>query len=195
MNIVIYLIQHGAAPDVPTVRGETPLHLAARANQADIIRILIRNGADVNAKARVSPFVARFCLFSHLDFVSYTQQEQQTALHIASRLGNVSIVQILLQNGAAVDSVTRDNYTALHIAAKEGQEEVASILLDHGASVTATTKVCDLKAHESHVHAVLLFLQKGFTPLHLSAKYGNIKVSRLLLAKGAPVDAQGKVIC
>ena len=53
MNIVIYLIQHGATPDVPTIRGETPLHLAARANQADIIRILLRNGADVNAKARV----------------------------------------------------------------------------------------------------------------------------------------------
>jgi ankyrin len=36
-------------------------------------------------------------------------------------------------------------------------------------------------------------LQKGFTPLHLCAKYGNIKVARLLLAKEAPVDAQGKV--
>lgn len=33
MNIVIYLLQHEANPDVPTVRGETPLHLAARANQ------------------------------------------------------------------------------------------------------------------------------------------------------------------
>lgn len=53
MNIVIYLIQHGANPDVPTVRGETPLHLAARANQSDIIRILLRNGAHVDASARV----------------------------------------------------------------------------------------------------------------------------------------------
>lgn len=33
MNIVIYLLQHDANPDAPTVRGETPLHLAARANQ------------------------------------------------------------------------------------------------------------------------------------------------------------------
>lgn len=33
MNIVIYLLQHEASPDIPTVRGETPLHLAARANQ------------------------------------------------------------------------------------------------------------------------------------------------------------------
>ncbi len=54
MNIVIYLIQHGANPDTPTVRGETALHLAARANQTDIIRILLRNGAQVDAKARVS---------------------------------------------------------------------------------------------------------------------------------------------
>lgn len=59
MNIVIYLIQHMANPDVPTVRGETPLHLAARANQTDIIRILLRNGAQVDAKARVS-FVSIF---------------------------------------------------------------------------------------------------------------------------------------
>ena len=68
-------------------------------------------------------------------------QEQQTALHIASRLGNVDIVGILLQHGAAVDAVTKDSYTALHIAAKEGQEEVASLLLDQGANLTATTKV------------------------------------------------------
>lgn len=54
MNIVIYLLQHNAIPDVPTVRGETPLHLAARANQTDIIRILLRNNAQVDAKARVS---------------------------------------------------------------------------------------------------------------------------------------------
>lgn len=54
MNIVIYLLQHEASPDIPTVRGETPLHLAARANQTDIIRILLRNGAQVDARARVS---------------------------------------------------------------------------------------------------------------------------------------------
>jgi ankyrin repeat protein len=54
MNIVIYLLQHNAIPDVATVRGETPLHLAARANQTDIIRILLRNLAQVDAKARVS---------------------------------------------------------------------------------------------------------------------------------------------
>lgn len=54
-------------------------------------------------------------------------QEQQTPLHIAARLGNVDIVMLLLQHGAAVDTTTKDMYTALHIAAKEGQEEVMII--------------------------------------------------------------------
>jgi len=56
MNIVIFLLQHEANPDLPTVRGETPLHLAARANQTDIIRILLRNGAQVDARARVREY-------------------------------------------------------------------------------------------------------------------------------------------
>ena len=46
-------------------------------------------------------------------------KEQQTPLHIASRLGNVDIVVLLLQSGAQVDATTKDLYTALHIAAKE----------------------------------------------------------------------------
>lgn len=102
------------------------------------------------------------------------KKEQQTPLHIASRLGNVDIAMLLLQHGADVDAVTKDSYTPLHIAAKEGQDEVAAVLLEHGASSTAATK-------------------RGFTPLHLAAKYGNMKVAKLLLQKDAPVDAQGKV--
>lgn len=79
MNIVIFLLQHEANPDVPTVRGETPLHLAARANQTDIIRILLRNGAKVDARARVSraccipkPIpIPPFCRFLDLQPVNY----------------------------------------------------------------------------------------------------------------------------
>lgn len=51
--------------------------------------------------------------------------------------------------------------------------QVASVLLENGASLENTTK-------------------KGFTPLHLAAKYGNIKVAQLLLQKNTSVDAQGK---
>jgi len=69
MNILLYLIQHGAGIDTTTVRGETALHLAARANQTDVMRILLRNGAQVDARARVCtsflPLVMFLLLFVH----------------------------------------------------------------------------------------------------------------------------------
>lgn len=39
----------------------------------------------------------------------------------------------------------------------------------------------------------MLLLQKGFTPLHVAAKYGKIEVANLLLQKNASPDAAGKV--
>lgn len=72
--------------------------------QTDIIRILLRNGAAVEAKAR----------------------ERQTPLHIASRLGNVDIAVLLLQHGADVRAITADHYNALHIAAKQHNHDVST---------------------------------------------------------------------
>jgi len=34
--------------------------------------------------------------------------------------------------------------------------------------------------------------QRGFTPLHMAAKFGKVKVARLLLDKGADADVEGK---
>lgn len=39
----------------------------------------------------------------------------------------------------------------------------------------------------------IFILQKGFTPLHVAAKYGKIEVANLLLQKNASPDAAGKV--
>lgn len=41
--------------------------------------------------------------------------------------------------------------------------------------------------------AMCSLLQKGFTPLHVAAKYGKIEVANLLLQKNASPDASGKV--
>lgn len=115
--------------------------------------LVTQKGTDVNM---------RFCLFyilkSFIAFISSTfwyhrfsfpqrrclclsPQEQQTPLHIASRLGNVDNVLLLLQHGASPDATMKDLSTPLHIAAKEGHDEVTLVLLEHGASQNLTTKV------------------------------------------------------
>lgn len=41
--------------------------------------------------------------------------------------------------------------------------------------------------------SVILHFQKGFTPLHVAAKYGSLDVAKLLLQRRAPPDSAGKV--
>ena len=36
-------------------------------------------------------------------------------------------------------------------------------------------------------------VQRGFTPLHIAARYGNLKVARLLISNGADVNYGAKV--
>lgn len=68
-------------------------------------------------------------------------QDEQTPLHISSRLGKQDIVHQLLANGACPDATTNSGYTPLHLAAREGHKDVASGLLDQGASLGIITKV------------------------------------------------------
>lgn len=70
-------------------------------------------------------------------------QDDQTPLHISSRLGKQDIVQQLLANGAYPDATTGSGYTPLHLAAREGHRDVAVALLEHGADLGSITKVLD----------------------------------------------------
>jgi len=61
--IVTFLLENGAKTEIATKRGETALHLASRANQTEIMRILLRSGANVDAKAKVSFNLSNFFKF------------------------------------------------------------------------------------------------------------------------------------
>lgn len=82
-----------------------------------------------------------FCSKCSFSFPLCRLQEDQTPLHIASRLGKTEIVQLLLQHMAHPDAATTNGYTPLHISAREGQVETASVLLEAGASHSLATKV------------------------------------------------------
>lgn len=101
-------------------------------------------------KIKILPFkkiwlVVYLCLCKEMlsNVILLTHQEDQTPLHIASRLGKTEIVQLLLQHMAHPDAATNNGYTPLHIAAREGHLDVASVLLEAGASHSLPTKVSD----------------------------------------------------
>jgi ankyrin repeat protein len=73
----------------------TALHWAVYENKTEIAKILLKHGANVEAKTN----------------------KNRTPLHIACILGQAEISLILLQTGASVDAQDKDNNTPFHYAA------------------------------------------------------------------------------
>jgi len=103
-----YLILHGAEVNSPSVNEMRvmPLHSAAAGRHLDVVRLLLANGADVNAE----------------------QQGGFTALHAAAQNGQVEMIQLLLANGAKVDALTFDRKTPADFARERGHAEALSLL-------------------------------------------------------------------
>ena len=92
--------------------GWRALHWAACEGHADVIEVLLKHGANVNAK----------------------DNGGWTALHWAAKLGHADVVEVLLKHGADVNARDDRGWTALHVA---GNADVAEILLQHGADINA----------------------------------------------------------
>jgi len=55
VTVVTSLLDNAAASlETKTSRDETALHVAARARQTDVINVLLRHGANVDATAKVT---------------------------------------------------------------------------------------------------------------------------------------------
>lgn len=101
-------------------KGYTPLHVAVVYGQADIVKILICYGADIN---------------------SLTTSEKYTALHLAVKNKMCEIVDILLDSEKC-DLNKQDHYGngVLHYACSIGDANLIIKLLEHGADLGIINK-------------------------------------------------------
>ena len=91
----------------------TPLHVAARFEQVDIITYLLASSAEKEAK----------------------DSQGWTALHVAVRHGLTNIVQHLLNHRLDVDARTNLHESAGHIALKHGHVALVDLLLNYGMNI------------------------------------------------------------
>jgi len=159
---------------------DTPISDAVRRGDADAVRALLREGADVNASAG----------------------DGMTALHWAADAGEVELAQILIDAGANVDAVTRlADYTPLHLASRQGSASLIEALLEGGANATVSSTAggstaLHFAAGAGSVDAITMLLRhgadvngresgRGQTPLMYAAAKGRTEAARTLLANGA----------
>src|SRR5262252_874878 len=108
------LIEHGADINVRTQQGRTALMAAAKRNgNADLVRLLLKMGADVKAPG-------------------------DTTLIPAAQSGDVEIMRLLIENGADVNCISpRLGETPLHYAAASGNVSAVRLLLAKSANPNA----------------------------------------------------------
>lgn len=125
-ELAVDLIKAGAPVDALTVEpAETMLHLAVRGGDPELVRLMIDQGIDVNARSSSSR--------EDLTPVptGWWSLEEQTPLHFAARLDHVEAAQILLESEADITARDRNGWTPLALAAALGSVGVAQLLLQH----------------------------------------------------------------
>lgn len=174
----------------------SPLHEAAAKGKQEIVKLLLKNGANPNLKNRdgASPH----------DLVRDQEVADllrgNSALLDAAKKGNLARVQRLLtpENINCRDSQGR-NSTPLHLAAGYNNYEVAEYLLEQGADVNAQDKGGLIALHNAssygHLEIAALLIKYNtqvnaidkwmYTPLHEASQKSRTQLCSLLLAHGA----------
>ena len=161
-----------------------PLHAAAAAGQAEVVRQLLAAGAALDSR----------------------DDRDRTPLHYAAQAGKEATVQVLLAAGAALAGRDDLDRTPLHYAAQAGEEATVQVLLAAGADVAAGDWRNETPLHhaaqgEQAAAVVQLLLAAGAdreartrsvqeTPLHHATEAGHVEAVSLLLAAGADIRSR-----
>ncbi|XP_039303117.1 transient receptor potential channel pyrexia-like isoform X2 [Solenopsis invicta] len=149
---------------IPDCKGRTPLHYAVENNHADVVRILVERGADVNVEDedRITPLL-----------LAGSAMNRTNRTEMINKF--VKIVKILVDAEASVNAIHPETgNTALHRAVKLDSAEATKILLKD-----ARPDKCN---------------NSGATPVHIAANRGNIETLRILLeAISSDVDKPDKL--
>lgn len=201
------------------ISGTTPLHEAVRYGRVDIARILLDNGANVNALDSIgkSPILLIVPSAAQRDMyplllqyranVNQKDMYGDTALHVATMANtSVSILSLLVSSGAVVNERNKEGATPLKLAIDLKHPEQVRFFAQNGGDIYAediegNTPIS--KALESDTLEMLRTLlssgnisstdSSGNTALHIAlSKDAPIECVRYLVEAGSDVNVRNK---
>ncbi|XP_062570980.1 ankyrin-3-like [Saccostrea cucullata] len=171
--------------DITDYYGWTVLHAACLGGNVDIIDFLVAKGMFIhelpNDKESALYIACRYGQYPVCEYLihNYPQSldvmdETISVLHRAAWEGYIDIVNLLVEKGWDVTSVTRTGNTVLHLCCLNSQIEMCQYLINNYSNL--------LRVRDD----------KGWTVLHSACKGGNEEIVSLLITKGIDIDALTK---
>ena len=164
----------------------TPLIIAAHNGHLNSVKILLRYGADIEARGTLK--------------IENDVMEGCTPLWAAASAGHLDVVKLLIKRKADVDGRASNGSTPLRVAAHDGHLDVVRCLVERGADVNA--RIYDdestplmVACYWGHSSVATYLINKGAimdlqdkdgkTALHDAAQRDHLEIFRELLALGA----------
>ena len=196
--------------------GMTLLHIGAQVGQVEVIRVLLKAGANKDAEtSRKETPLHYAALAGNVEVVealleAHANKEKRnewmrTPLHSAAAVGNLGAVEALVSAGANIEALGASRQTALYMAAMNGRPRVVQFLLHVGANKEEAAGAgintpLQIAVFEGHPLTVRVLLEAEVnkevrdhdrkTPLHLAAERGNAQIVHLLLKAKVNTEAR-----
>lgn len=199
LRLVETLLSYEITLGIATDR-DLALTKAVETRNADIIKLLLENGADVNHKGKdgltplISSMVSRCplniieTLFTHGADFSAADGFQQTPLYWAAYSERIDYLRLLLEKGADRTECRKDGGTPLHAAALAGFLEAMKLLLGDEMNPKKAPNDASASGPENSANFDIVD-REGCTPLMLAVIHSHndkyVKIVSLLLERGA----------
>lgn len=195
------LIDKGADIHAKNKNGDSAVTLAVRYGHADVLQVLIKNGADIEATHQgLAPLMhavenghadaLRILIESGADIEAMHESSflrtsinkvATNALMLATKKAHVDCMRILLEGGASTEVRDEDGITPLMFAAMAKDAHVRmrttamlGVLIENGANIDSQ--------HNN----------TGFTPLIYAILYENTNAVQFLLENGADINIRNR---
>lgn len=196
-----------------SLEGKTPLIIAVGNSYIDTAKILIENGANINAVDIEGWSALSYAVnngdieIAKLLLENKAKIKGELLLAIKSPIAEsrINMIKLLIDNKANINYADEDEFTPLNIAIESGDMELTKFLITNGANVNSLMQdgvsLIGYAIAQNNMDLLQILIENGAnvnytngdswadTPLKTASRLGLDNVVRILLSRNADINA------